>query len=91
MGKGASVGANAAILCGHDIGAFAFIGAKAVVTKTVPDCALVVENPARQIGWISKCGHRLAFDNVGLVDRLESKESNQLESGMVRKNISILR
>ncbi len=66
MGKGASVGANAAILCGHDIGAFAFIGAKAVVTKTVPDCALVVENPARQIGWMSECGHRLEFDIEGL-------------------------
>ena len=57
--KGASIGANATIVCGHDIGKFAFIGAGAVVTKHVPDYALVVGNPARQIGWFCDCGHRI--------------------------------
>ena len=60
--KGASIGANATIVCGHDIGEYAFIGAGAVVTKTVPAYALVVGNPARQIGWMSEYGHRLEFD-----------------------------
>ncbi|OYU96732.1 MAG: N-acetyltransferase [Bacteroidetes bacterium B1(2017)] len=63
--KGASIGANATIVCGHDIGAFAFIGAGAVVTKTVPDYALLVGNPAKQIGWVSEYGHRLNFDEAG--------------------------
>src|SRR5688572_8307669 len=65
VGKGASIGANATIVCGHDIGKFAFIGAGAVVTKTVPDYALVVGNPSRQIGWMSEYGHRLEFDKEG--------------------------
>jgi UDP-2-acetamido-3-amino-2,3-dideoxy-glucuronate N-acetyltransferase len=64
--KGASIGANATIVCGHDIGAFAFIGAGAVVTKNVPDYALLVGNPAKQIGWVSEYGHRLNFDENGL-------------------------
>jgi UDP-2-acetamido-3-amino-2,3-dideoxy-glucuronate N-acetyltransferase len=64
--KGASIGANATIVCGHDIGAFAFIGAGAVVTKNVPDYALLVGNPAKQIGWVSEYGHRLNFDESGL-------------------------
>ena len=64
--KGASIGANATIVCGHDIGAFAFIGAGAVVTKTVPAYALVVGNPARQIGWMSEFGERLNFDTTGI-------------------------
>src|SRR5690606_630854 len=59
---GASIGANATVVCGNDIGRFAFIGAGAVVTKEVPDYALVVGNPARQIGWMSEFGHRLNFD-----------------------------
>jgi UDP-2-acetamido-3-amino-2,3-dideoxy-glucuronate N-acetyltransferase len=59
VGKGASVGANATIVCGHDIGAFAFIGAGAVVTKTIPAYGLVVGNPAKQIGWMSEYGHQL--------------------------------
>src|SRR5690606_24740077 len=59
--KGASIGANATIVCGHDIGRFAFIGAGAVVTKEVPDFALVVGNPARQTGWMSEFGHKLKF------------------------------
>ena len=62
VGKGVSIGANATIVCGHDIGKFAFIGAGAVVTKNVPDYALLVGNPARQMGWISEYGHRLEFD-----------------------------
>lgn len=65
VGRGASIGANATIVCGHDIGAYAFVGAGAVVTKNIPDYALVVGNPARQIGWISEYGHRLHFDAGG--------------------------
>lgn len=61
--KGASIGANATIVCGHDIGRYAFIGAGAVVTKPVNDYALVVGNPARQIGWMSEQGYRLEFDS----------------------------
>ena len=61
VGKGATIGANATIVCGHDIGAYAFIGAGAVVTKTVPAYALLVGNPAKQIGWMSEYGHRLHF------------------------------
>ena len=64
--KGASIGANATIVCGHDIGAFAFIGAGAVVTKNVPDYALLVGNPAKQLGWVSEYGHRLNFDENGI-------------------------
>jgi UDP-2-acetamido-3-amino-2,3-dideoxy-glucuronate N-acetyltransferase len=60
--KGASIGANATIVCGHDIGRYAFIGAGAVVTKDVPDFALVVGNPAKQVGWVCKCGAKLVFD-----------------------------
>lgn len=60
--KGASIGANATIVCGNDIGEYAFIGAGAVVTKAVPPYALLVGNPARQIGWMSRFGHRLEFD-----------------------------
>ena len=65
VGKGATIGANATIVCGHDIGAFAFIGAGAVVTKPVKPYALVVGNPARQIGWMSEHGERLHFDEKG--------------------------
>ncbi|MDA9564026.1 N-acetyltransferase, partial [Flavobacteriales bacterium] len=63
--KGASIGANATIVCGHDIGEYAFIGAGAVVTKTVPAYALVVGNPAKQIGWMSEYGQKLVFDING--------------------------
>jgi UDP-2-acetamido-3-amino-2,3-dideoxy-glucuronate N-acetyltransferase len=66
--QGASIGANATIVCGHDIGRYAFIGAGAVVTKHVPDYALVVGNPARQIGWMSEYGHRLNFDENGVAE-----------------------
>jgi UDP-2-acetamido-3-amino-2,3-dideoxy-glucuronate N-acetyltransferase len=67
VGKGASIGANATIVCGHDIGEYAFIGAGAVVTKTVPAFALVVGNPARQTGWMSEYGHKLKFDANGKI------------------------
>jgi len=76
--KGASIGANATIVCGHDIGEFAFIGAGAVVTKTVPAYALVVGNPARQIGWVSEYGHRLEFDMNGFALCPETQEKYQL-------------
>ncbi len=83
--KGASIGANATIVCGHDIGQFAFIGAGAVVTKHVPDYALVVGNPAKQIGWMSEYGHRLEFDNSGLAKCEESGETYQLLDNKVSK------
>ena len=83
--KGASIGANATIVCGHDIGEYAFIGAGAVVTKTVPPFALVVGNPARQIGWMSEYGQRLEFDSNGLAECSESKIKYRLESNIVKK------
>lgn len=83
--KGASIGANATIVCGHDIGRFAFIGAGAVVTKTVPDYALVIGNPARQTGWMSEYGHKLKFDASGIAVCEESKEKYKLENGTVSK------
>jgi UDP-2-acetamido-3-amino-2,3-dideoxy-glucuronate N-acetyltransferase len=85
VGKGASIGANATIVCGHDIGAYAFIGAGAVVTKTVPAFALVVGNPARQLGWMSEYGHRLEFDKEGIAICKESKAKYKLENGAVTK------
>ena len=83
--KGASIGANATIVCGHDIGAFAFIGAGAVVTKNVPDYALVVGNPARQMGWVSEYGHRLNFDAEGMADCPETGQKYQLLDKVVRR------
>lgn len=85
VGKGASIGANATIVCGHDIGPFAFIGAGAVVTKNVPAYALLVGNPAKQIGWMSEYGHRLSFDKDGIAVCPESKEKYQLRNGAVQK------
>jgi len=85
VGKGASIGANATIVCGHDIGPFAFIGAGAVVTKTVPSYACVVGNPAKQLGWMSEFGHRLDFDKDGIAICPESKEKYKLENGKVEK------
>jgi UDP-2-acetamido-3-amino-2,3-dideoxy-glucuronate N-acetyltransferase len=83
--KGASIGANATIVCGHDIGEFAFIGAGSVVTKHVPNYALVVGNPARQIGWMSEFGHRLNFDENGTAICPESNEKYELAENKVRK------
>jgi len=85
VGKGASIGANATIVCGHDIGEFAFIGAGAVVTKTVPAYALVVGNPARQMGWMSEYGHRLEFDTNGIATCMESGEKYKFENNKVSK------
>ena len=83
--QGVSIGANATIVCGHNIGRFAFIGAGAVVTKEVPSYALVVGNPARQIGWMSEYGHRLEFDENNMAECPESHEKYMLEAGKVRK------
>jgi len=83
--KGASIGANATIVCGHDIGEFAFIGAGAVVVKTVPAYALVVGNPSKQIGWMSEYGHRLNFDDAGIAICPESNEKYELKNNQVRK------
>lgn len=83
--KGATIGANATIVCGHDIGRYAFIGAGAVVTKHVPDYALVMGNPARQTGWMSEYGHKLNFNAHGLAVCSESKEEYQLQNGAVKK------
>ena len=83
--KGASIGANATIVCGNDIGEYALIGAGAVVTKEVPAFALLVGNPAKQIGWISEFGHRLNFDENNQATCLESKETYVLEDNEVKK------
>ena len=83
--KGASIGANATIVCGHDIGRYAFIGAGAVVTKHVPDYALVVGNPARQIGWMSEYGHRLNFDENGVAECPESGDKYTLSENTVER------
>lgn len=85
VGRGASIGANATVVCGHDIGEFAFIGAGAVVTKTVPAYALVVGNPARQMGWMSEYGEKLEFDAEGWAICPGSGEKYRLEEGKVSK------
>jgi UDP-2-acetamido-3-amino-2,3-dideoxy-glucuronate N-acetyltransferase len=85
VGKGASIGANATIVCGHDIGAYAFIGAGAVVTKNVEPYALVVGNPAKHIGFMSEFGHRLEFDGNGFAICPESGERYTLLNGNVTK------
>ena len=83
--KGVSIGANATIVCGNDIGEYAFIGAGAVVTKYVPPFALVVGNPAKQIGWISEYGHRLNFDKKNQAICSESHEKYLLKNNQVTK------
>lgn len=83
--KGATIGANATIVCGHTIGRYALIGAGAVVTKEVLPYALVVGNPSRQIGWVSEYGHRLDFDEEGRAVCPESGEVYELKEGRVRK------
>ncbi len=85
VGKGASIGANATIVCGHDIGEFAFIGAGAVVTKNIPAFALVVGNPSKQIGWMSEYGHRLNFDQSGKATCPESGQVYELKTGVVTR------
>ncbi|MCF8338497.1 MAG: N-acetyltransferase [Bacteroidales bacterium] len=83
--KGATIGANATIVCGHDIGEYAFIGAGAVVTKEVLPYALVVGNPARHIGWMSEYGHRLRFNDEGVAYCPESGEEYKLMNNRVQK------
>ncbi|MEL4456092.1 acyltransferase [Lutimonas vermicola] len=83
--KGASIGANATIVCGNDIGEFAFVGAGAVVVKEVKPYALVVGNPSKQIGWISEYGQRLYFDEEGIAICSESHEKYELKNNLVHK------
>lgn len=83
VGKGATIGANATIVCGHNIGAYALIGAGTVVTKEIPPYALVVGNPSKQIGWVSEYGHRLQFDKDGFAVCPESGERYQLKDNEV--------
>lgn len=85
VGKGVSIGANATIICGHNIGEYAFIGAGAVVSKDVPPYALVIGNPARHAGWMSEYGHRLHFDEKGLAICPESEQQYKLEDGKVSR------
>ena len=82
--KGASIGANATIVCGNTIGSYAFIGAGAVVIKEVPDYALIVGNPSRQIGWVSKAGHKLEFNADHIATCPETNESYTLENNTVK-------
>ncbi len=83
--KGVSIGANATIVCGHDIGEYAFIGAGAVVTKEVLPYALIVGNPGRQVGWMSEYGHKLQFDQENIALCPESNEKYKLTNGTVKK------
>ena len=83
--KGASIGANATVICGNDIGKFAFIGAGAVVTKEVLDYSLVVGNPSQHIGWVSEYGHRLKFNDKGIAFCAESNQEYHLEKHTVER------
>ena len=83
--KGATIGANATIVCGHDIGRFAFVGAGAVVTRDVADYALVFGNPAKEQGWMSEYGHKLEFNDEGIAVCHESQEKYRLQEGVVSK------
>ncbi|UYQ92434.1 N-acetyltransferase [Chitinophaga horti] len=85
VGKGATIGANATIVCGHDIGDYAFIGAGAVVVKDVAAYALVVGNPSKQIGWMSEFGHRLTFNQEGRATCPENGDEYIIENNSVRK------
>ena len=83
VGRGATIGANATVVCGHNIGAYALVGAGAVVTKDVPPFALMVGNPAHQTGWVSRRGCKLVFDEAGEASCPESGEKYRLENGEV--------
>lgn len=83
--KGASIGANATIVCGNTIGEFAFIGAGTVVTKDVPAYALIVGNPGRQTGWMSEFGHKLKFNESGIAVCEESQQQYKLENNLVKR------
>lgn len=83
--KGASIGANATVVCGVEIGEYAMIGAGAVITKDVKPYALVMGNPARQTGWVSECGHKLHFDGSGEAVCPETEEKYSLQNNSVIK------
>lgn len=83
--KGASIGANATVVCGNNIGKYAMIGAGSVVTKDVPDYALVYGNPSKQAGWVSEYGHKLKFDSNGLATCPETQQEYQLKEGKVKR------
>lgn len=83
--KGASIGANATIVCGNEIGEYSFIGAGSVIIKQVPAYALMVGNPARQVGWMSEYGHRLIFDKQQIATCPESGQKYKLENNLVSK------
>lgn len=85
VGRGATIGANATIVCGNNIGQYSFIGAGAVVTKEVKPYSLVIGNPAKQVGWMSEYGHKLSFNNEGIAECPESKEKYVLKTGQVIK------
>jgi UDP-2-acetamido-3-amino-2,3-dideoxy-glucuronate N-acetyltransferase len=85
IGKGATIGANATMICGHNIGAYAFIAAGAVVTKDVPPYALVMGNPAKQTGWMSEHGHKLRFNEEGIAVCPESNATYFLKNNLVTK------
>ena len=85
VGRGASIGANATIICGYNIGEYALIGAGAVVTKTIPAYALVVGNPAKQIGWVSEYGHRLVFNESGMAVCRESNQEYNFGNNIVTR------
>ena len=83
--RGATIGANSTIVCGHTLGRFSFIGAGAVVTRDVPDYALMIGNPARQRGWMSEYGHKLGFNSEGVAICPESNDVYRLSAGVVEK------
>ena len=83
--KGATIGANATIVCGNNIGKYAFLGAGTVVTREIPDYALVVGNPSKQIGWVSEYGHRLKFDKYGIGKCKESNQEYRIENNLVKR------
>jgi len=85
VGKGATIGANATIVCGNAIGKYAFIGAGAVVTKEVKPYALLIGNPAKQTGWMSEYGHKLKFDTSGIATCPESNQQYRLKDNLVER------
>jgi UDP-2-acetamido-3-amino-2,3-dideoxy-glucuronate N-acetyltransferase len=85
VGKGATIGANSTIVCGHDIGEFAFIGAGAVITKNVKPYALMVGNPAKQLGWMSEFGHRLTFNIENIATCPETGDLYELKDNQIKK------
>jgi len=87
VGKGATIGANATIVCGNNIGKYAFVGAGAVITKEIPNYSLWVGNPAKQIGWMSECGYKLIFNDIGKAWCPESGDEYELKDEKVSRQI----